>query len=255
MSTLSFLVSWGNAPFAIAIGVVGTFVLLQVTGLLGLVAGGGGSEGEHDVGGGGDVDHDVDHDADADGDHDGDSEDDRDAGGHGRSFAAAILAPLGFGTIPFSVIWETFALAFSAVGFALNLRYVEHVGGPPLYSLVWTLPAGFVAGCLGSAGVTRVLGPVLSSKGQEATTRAQLVGQIGVVISSKVDRDFGEVRIRDKTGHDVRVVCRLASGATRSAAESQSVVVVDYDEKGGLLVEPLEDGDLGIRPGHSGGGR
>jgi hypothetical protein len=89
-----------------------------------------------------------------------------------------------------------------------------------------------------------VLGPVLSSKGQEATSRAQLVGQIGIVISSKVDHDFGEVRIRDKTGHDLRVVCKLARQAKGSPTERQSVVVVDYDERDGLLVAPLdEDGD------------
>jgi hypothetical protein len=134
VSTLSFLISWGNAPFAIAIGVVGTFVLLQATGVLGLLAGGGGDggEGEHDVGAG-NIDHDVDAAA-----HQGEGEDDRDAGAHGRSFAAAILAPLGFGTIPFSVIWETFALVFAAVGVALNLRYLDYVGGPPLYTLAWT---------------------------------------------------------------------------------------------------------------------
>jgi hypothetical protein len=86
-----------------------------------------------------------------------------------------------------------------------------------------------------------VLGPILSSKGQEATSRAQLVGQIGVVISSRVDRDFGEVRIRDRSGHDLRVVCKLAKEARAVPVERQSVVVVDCDEKGELTVELLEE--------------
>jgi hypothetical protein len=227
MSALLFFISTGNAPFAVALGLVAVFALLSATGLLGLIVGGG--EGDHDGGGAGDGPQDADHDADG---HDGDS--------HDRSLASALLAPLGFGTIPISVIAQTFAFAFAVVGFALNLRYFGHEGGPPLATLAWTLPAGFVAGCVAAAVVNRVLAPVLSSKGQEATTRAQLVGQIGVVISSRVDREFGEVRIRDKSGHDVRVVCRLATGATRSPEESQSVVVVDCDENGGLLVEPLD---------------
>jgi membrane protein implicated in regulation of membrane protease activity len=90
--------------------------------------------------------------------------------------------------------------------------------------------------------VARVLGPVLCSKGQEATSRAQLVGQIGVVISSVVDESFGEVRIRDKTGHDVRLVCKLSKGSGAPVPENKSVVVVDYDdEHGDLLVEAFED--------------
>jgi hypothetical protein len=234
-----FLVAWANVPFAIAAGVAAVFALLQVTGVLGLIAGGG--DGDHDVDA--DADHDVDHDADAD--HDAE------AGGahanHGKSFALAALAPLGLGKIPLSVMWQTFCIAFALAGFALNARYLGgDAGVPPVHSLAWTMPVSLLAGAFCVAGFARVLGPVLSSKEQEATSRAQLVGQIGVVISSRVDRDFGEVRIRDKTGHDIRVVCKLAQGAKRAPTERQNVVVVDYEpDRGELLVEPLEEGDLG----------
>src|SRR5580704_15943982 len=145
-------------------GAVGVFALLQVTGLLGLIAGGG--EADHDVDH--DVDHDIEHDAehDADGDHDGDANE--------RSLAAAALGAMGVGTIPLSMIWQTFALAFAASGFAMNLHYIARPGGPPLYTLAWTAPAAFAGGCAAVAALTKVLGPVLSSKDQEATSRAQL---------------------------------------------------------------------------------
>jgi len=244
LSALGFLIAWANAPFAIAAGIAVFFALLQVTGLLGVIAGGGDGEAEHDV----DVDHDVDADVDHDIDHDaeGDADADHDAehehGGGGsadRGLGAAALAPLGFGRIPFSIIWQTYALSFAVVGFALNVRYLGDPDGVPLLSLAWTLPASLVAGYVAVALVARLLGPVLSSKGQEATTRAQLVGQIGVVISTKVDEEFGEVRIRDKTGHDLRVICKLNKGGKTVPAEHQRVVVVDY-EGGDLLVEPLD---------------
>jgi hypothetical protein len=238
-----FLVAWANVPFAIAAGVAAVFALLQVTGVLGLIAGGG---DDHDVDA--DVDHDMDADHDVDADHDADADRDADAhASHGRSFAVAALAPLGLGKIPLSVMWQTFCIAFALVGFALNARYLGgDAGVPPVHSLAWTMPFSLLAGAFCVAGVARVLGPVLSTKEQEATSRAQLVGQIGVVISSRVDRDFGEVRIRDKTGHDIRVVCKLAQGAKRAPTERQNVVVVDYEpDRGELLVEPLEEGDLG----------
>ncbi|HEY5148213.1 MAG TPA: hypothetical protein VII82_15670 [Polyangiaceae bacterium] len=226
VSAIVFLTTWANAPFAVAIGAVGVFALLQATGLLGLIAGGG--ESEHDV------DHDVDVDADADHDvdHDADGE---------RGLAAAAAGLLGFGTLPISILWQTFAMAFGATGFALNLHYIERAGGPPLATLLYTTPSALACGFLAVAALNKVLGPVLSSKGQEATSRAQLVGQIGVVISSKVDHEFGEVRIRDRTGHDLRVVCKLTKESQGAPTERQSVVVVDYDEKGGLLVAPLDD--------------
>jgi membrane protein implicated in regulation of membrane protease activity len=228
VSAVGFLLAWANAPFAIAAGIAALFALLQVTGVLGLIAGGGEGDADHDV------DHDVDADHDADGDHDGDHEGDE------RAWAAAALAPLGFGKIPFSMIWQTFALFFAATGFGLNLHFIN-AGGPPLHSLAWTLPIALFSGYLGVAVVARVLGPVLSSTEQEATSRAQLIGQTGVVISTKVDSEFGEVRIRDKSGHDLLVVCKLLPGAKSVPREHESVVVVDYsEEKGELFVEGLD---------------
>jgi membrane protein implicated in regulation of membrane protease activity len=241
LSAIGFLTAWANAPFAIAAGIAGLFALLQVSGVLGLIAGGDHADGhEPDA----DVEHDVDHDVDHDMDHDADQDHDHDAdGGEERSLAASALAPLGFGKIPFSMIWQTFCLVFAATGFALNFPYLRDPAGLPVHTLAWTLPAGAVLGYVGVALFARLLGPVLSSKGQEATSRAQLVGQIGVVISTKVDEEFGEVRIRDRTGHDIRVVCKLAKGAKRTPRETQNVVVVDCEDGGELRVEALDDED------------
>ena len=242
MSAIVFLTTWANSPFAVAIGAVGVFALLQATGVLGLIAGGG--ESEHDLDHDASVDHDAevggDADAHADGGHDGDHD-----GSAERSLAAAAFEALGVGTLPLSILWQSFALAFGAAGFAINLHDIARPGGPPVVSLLWTIPSAFAFGCVAVATLNKVLGPVLSSKAQEATSRAQLVGQIGVVISSKVDHEFGEVRIRDKSGHDLRVVCKLAKEAQGAPTEHQSVVVVDCDEKGGLLVAPFDDDEGG----------
>ena len=77
--------------------------------------------------------------------------------------------------------------------------------------------------------------------------RAQLVGQIGVVISSRVDQHFGEVRIRDKTGHDVRVICKLSRASADPASEHENVVVVDYDEERGDLFVASWSGSTTVR--------
>ncbi len=234
MSALGFVTAWANAPFATAAGLAAIFALLQVTGVLGLLAAGDG-DAEHDA------DGDVDHDADADHDADGD--------GDARGLGSAALSGLGLGRVPLSIIWQTYALAFAMAGYAVNLRYLGRDEPPPVVTLAWSVPIGLVVGYVVVALLARILGPVLSSKDQEATTRANLVGQIGVVISSRVDHDFGEVRIRDKTGHDVRVICRLPRERATAVKEHANVVVVDCDDRGDLFVEPLDDVDAeaGVR--------
>jgi membrane protein implicated in regulation of membrane protease activity len=244
---IAFLFAWGNAPFTVAAGIAALFALLQLTGIVSLLAGGG---EDHDV------DHDVDGaDVDADADADGEADADHDAEGHalqarpGAPGAAgsgsAVLAVLGLGRVPLSIIGETYALAFAATGLAVNFHYLASPSGPPLVSLAWTLPASLVVGYFVVGVVARVVGPVLSSRDQEATSRADLVGQIGVVISTRVDESFGEVRVRDKSGHDLRLVCKLHRGSV-PAREHDSVVVVDYDpRRGDLLVAPFDDGPAG----------
>ena len=254
MSAFGFVTAWANAPFAIAAGLAAIFALLQVTGILGLVAGGDAShdaDGDGHADGAGGADANADHPAGADHEADGDA-DDAAARGWASGWGSAALSGLGFGRIPFSIIWQTYALAFAMAGYATNIHYLGRDEPPPVVTLAWTVPIAFVVGVLVVALLAKTLGPVLSSKEQEATSRTNLVGQIGVVISSRVDQDFGEVRIRDKTGHDVRVICKLPKGHTQAVQEHESVVVVECDDRGDLLVEPLGDAfddELAVRAG------
>jgi hypothetical protein len=213
---LRFLIAWANVPFTVAGAIAVVFSLLQLTGVLGLLAGDGDDA---------DGDGDADHDADADPTHAG--------------FFDALFAGLGVGRVPFSLIWQSYAIVFAITGLALNVRFLG--GEPPLFTLLWTLPAGLVSGYAVVALLSRTLAPVLATTTHEATSRDELVGLSGVVISSKVDGDFGEVRIRDKSGHDLRVICRLAPGATE-IPERTRVVVVDVDD-GRPLVAPLDGAD------------
>jgi membrane protein implicated in regulation of membrane protease activity len=244
MNALKYLFTWANAPYTMAAGVAILFALMQASGLLGLLAGGGDADGDADH----DVDADVDHDVDADVDHDvdadadADNDHDADDAGHGHGIGATIFAPLGFGKIPFSIIWQTYALVFALAGLAINAAFAAPNGQIPLLTLAWSVPISIIAGYAAVSALARVLGPVLSSKAQEATSRAELVGQIGVVISSKVSSEFGEVRVKDKSGHELRVICKLAAGM-REPAEKEQVVIVEFDKETGLFVAPLDMAD------------
>jgi membrane protein implicated in regulation of membrane protease activity len=251
VSFLSSLFAWANVPFTVALGVAVGFGFLQMTGLLGLLAGGGEHEGDagHDIDGGHEADaghvgghvggHDGGHDGDADHEAEGDHEHDADHEGESHGLSQQLLAGLGVGRVPLSIIWQTYAVVFGFAGVAANTVYLSYAGALPALTLAWTVPGAAVAGYVLTRLLARAIGSVVADPRQEATSRFQLVGHSGVVISSKIDAEFGEVRIKDKTGHTVRVICRTREA--QAIPEGREVVVVDYEREGGLLyVAPLD---------------
>lgn len=237
MPLLEFLIAWANTPYTVVLGTTGLFALLQASGLLGLLGGadhdgGDDVDGDHDVGG-----HEADHDAtgtDHEADHDADGGEDERA-----NFAHAVLAPLGVGRLPFSLVWQVYGAVFALSGLTANAHYVERPGGPPLVSLAWTMPLALSVAYAAVSGLARLLRPIVADERANATRRAELVGQMGIVISTRVDEAFGEVRFRDKTGHDVRLVVRLAPGHA-AAREGEKVVVVEH-ENDELYVAALDE--------------
>ena len=232
MPVVAFLVAWANVPFGVALGISLVFAVLSWSGALSLLGGAGDDDGDGD----GDGDHDAD---DSDGD-DADDEGDDDAEGKGA--VALVLAPLGIGKVPLSVLWQSFAVVFAVTGYAANARYIA-TGAVPLRSLAWTLPLALIVAYGVVVVLARLLKPMFSSEASEASSRSDLLGQVGVVISRRVTEEFGEVRFRDKTGHDVRLVCALDEG-TRPALEGERVVVVGVDpDTLKILVAPLDPFD------------
>jgi hypothetical protein len=233
---LKFLIAWANAPYTVVLGTVTTFALLSASGILGLLAG-----GEHD--GGDDVDgdaHDVDgHEADHDAGDGHESEHDHD-GDDDRGLGHAMMAHLGIGTLPLSLVGQVYGAIFALTGLVANAHYLP--GAPPLVSLAWTAPLALSVGYGVVAALARVLRPIVADEKANATSRAELVGHVGTVISTRVDEAFGEVRFRDKTGHDVRVVVKLAPGHAQ-AREGDEVVFVEHDD-GALLVAPLDEEEV-----------
>jgi hypothetical protein len=232
------LLTWANVPFTAVLAIAVLFALIQMSGVLGLLAG-----GDHD----GDADHDVDadhdgdagHDADADGDADHDHDADQE---NASSGGQGLLAGLGVGKVPLSIIWQTYAVAFGLVGIIGNTIYFSYARALPTTTLAWTLPLALVVGYLVTRRLGRVLARVAADPRHEATTRKELVGHTGVVISSKVSSEFGEVRLMDKTGHMLRIICRTRE-AEPTIAEGREVVIVEYDRAGDhLFVAPLDEG-------------
>jgi hypothetical protein len=220
VSLFHWLAAWPNVPFTIVLTTTVLFVIVQASGVLGML-------------GGADMDAETEADADADSDADQDV-------GAAPSLARALISPLGIGRIPLTLTIEVAGVLFGSAGLALNAPFIASAGGPPLISLAWTVPAGLIAAYGGSALLARLLTPIVDDRAQAATTRRELIGLAGTVISSRIDRDFGEVRIRDRSGHDLRVVCRLAPAEPKPLDEHEECVIVDVDDRGTPHVAALE---------------
>ena len=182
MQFLSSLFAWANVPFTVSLCVAMIFALLQVTGVLGLLAGGGEAHAEADA----DVDADVDADADADADHDADSDQDHDADDPGGK---GFLEGLGVGKVPISIVWQTFAATFGSAAIAMNTVLLSRTGSVPAYALAWAVPVAWCSATRPARSAARS-GACFDPK-QEATSRAEPWAR-GTVISTGDER-FGEL--------------------------------------------------------------
>ncbi len=231
MSALSSFFVWANLPYAIAFSIAVLFALLQMTGVLGLLVGDSDHDADHDV------DHDVDHDTDHDVDHDADHDGHDDHGGLGEK----VLVDLGVGRVPFSIVWQAFAITFGIAGLAINSLFLGRDGTAAApATLAFTLPISLFIAYLLTRTTTRVLSRVLAGEHEEATSRKDLVGSSGVVISTQITNEFGEIRVADSGGRRMHLVCRIREGE-KPIPSGQEVVIVDYDSKSGhIFVSPLD---------------
>ena len=253
MTFLSSLLTWANVPFVVALGVALTFFLLQITGVLGLLMGSGEQEGDadhdadagdadHDADTGGDADPDADADADADPDGDSDTDGDHDADGHhGGGMGKDFLAGIGVGKMPLSVVWQVFFLCFGLAGLVMSSIVLDRTGTLPTYSLAWSVPVAALFGFAVNHGLSRLFSRLVVPPDKASTSRKDLVGNTGVVISSKVNSEFGEVRVVDRSGDTLRLIVKTLD-QDDVIEEGREVVFVEYDpQKDTLYVAPLDE--------------
>lgn len=242
MAFLATLFTWANAPYTSALLVVVFSLLFQLVGLLpwgegdhALEGDTGDADGSHTLAA--DGHHDTDAAPDVDGDHDGhhDADHDQDVeGDHG-----GLLALLGVGKVPLSIVLQTLFMMFGLVGVSATTLIAWMTGHLATSYLALSAPIALLGGLVLSMVTVRTVARVVPSVSGQAHTRRELVGQSGVVISSKVSAEFGEVRLQDPTGRTLRLICY--TGAEEPLIpEGTEVVITDWDrEHDRLYVTPM----------------
>jgi hypothetical protein len=238
MAFLATLFTWANAPYTTALLVVVFSLLFQLIGLLpwsesdhALAGDAGDADGSHTLAEGGHHDGDADPHGDAahEGDHDQDGDD-----GHG-----GVLALLGVGKVPLSIVLQTLFMMFGLVGVSVTTLTAWVTGHLATSYLALSAPIALVGGLLLSMATVRAVARVVPSVSGQAHTRRELVGQSGVVISSKVSAEFGEVRLQDPTGRTLRLICYTGSDEPL-IPEGTEVVITEWDrERDRLYVTPM----------------
>lgn len=175
-----------------------------------------------------DADGDVDVDANADADADADADGQTNAQAHPAIELATIMSYAGIGKIPvvlwfqiLSIIWGVSGLVCVSLGFA------------------WAsyLVAGASA-IIGTSAISHVLARLLPNKIEsDLIPRNQRIGMVGVVVSTKVDAEFGEGRFRTDKG----MVYMPIRVERESLPEHTEIIVMDITKEGVALVQRAED--------------
>jgi hypothetical protein len=225
---LSSLVSIANAPFSVALLAVAFYVLLQGLGLL--------SWGEH---GGHDSISDTDGHNAVSGADQGSSADheahtDSVPVGEHESLLAMFWGFLGLGRVPFAVVWQSFLTMFGLVGIFITTVVWTYTDKLSSYYLLFSLPTAVIGGGIFSSGLVKLVARLMPASSGEASRRRDLIGCTGVVISSQVSADFGEIRLNDPQGRVLRLICRTLP-TEAPISEGANVMVVDYQEKKDIL--------------------
>jgi hypothetical protein len=135
-----------------------------------------------------------------------------------------LLTAFGIRRVPISVFVTTALFAFGAIGSALNLLLAPLLKVPLVYGsasiAIATLGALVVA-----RGVARAVARFVPHVESYAIEKHEVIGSLGVA-ETRISRQFGIVRVSDRTGSLMQLKCRaLAEPILRG----REVVVIDYD--------------------------
>ena len=227
--TLQILFAWWNlvfiVPFGLALLYLGLYVFTGLTF--------GDADLDHDLS----VDHDVSVEHDCGADHDVDGDHEHEASIDEGSFGfMSLLALIGVGRVPLSLVLMILLILWGSVGFALNQLLVQFMGPSAMVGLV-SVPVTMVVSLVLTGLIARVVAKLLPTNETYARKRSDLVGTVGEAVLP-IDASFGLVSVRDSQGDLFQVPCRVADGET-TIAKGTRVVLFEYDaEKGVFHVAP-----------------
>jgi Protein of unknown function (DUF1449) len=204
--TLQWLLSWWNLIFLAPLAVALVYLFACTLGAVAIGDADADVHADVDADADADADADVDADAGADADADAHDADSHDAG-H-SSAHAAVLAWLGIGRVPISLIAMVLLLTWGAAGFLTNSMLRPRGNW---VAARWSIPIALAISLAVTRATVLILARLVPLNQNLALRRGDLVGEVGQALYGIDDR-FGLVAVRDERGDLKQLPCRVATG-------------------------------------------
>jgi len=212
---LAWLAEWQNWIFLLPLGLATVMVLLDTV-----------------MGGLGDLDLDVDADLDADLDADADTD-----------ASVGLLAWLGVGQIPITLLLEIFALSFGTTGLVLNAVFADWLGETPVLTFPVSVAVAGVAAVLTTKTLGGILASLMPSHASTSRRPEDFIGKLGIA-TSPVGPRIGQIRLpatpdAPSTVLSVRLEAEIATPIPRG----MEVLIVRYDTNSrvyAVIPNPME---------------
>jgi membrane protein implicated in regulation of membrane protease activity len=143
----------------------------------------------------------------------------------GTDASDGALAALGLGRVPLGVLLMLLLLLFGGAGLLLYPAFSALMGAGLGLAGAWLIAA--IASLLGTRVLGRAFVRLLPSVESYASTKPELVGQIGTVVVRVSPTDV-VVRVRDRGGAELRVR-GVFSG--QAAAIGKEVLILEYERE------------------------
>lgn len=155
-----------------------------------------------------------------------------------ESFMSRVLAILGIGQVPITLIIGIFLLCWGAFGLVANRIFEGIMHYPAVY--VWpSMGATFVAASFFTRISAAIIVRVMPSTETFGVSRVELIGNIGHAVY-KISNDSGTVNVRDMYGTVHRVQAKTEPNAEPIQTGAE-VILVDFDEEDKRFVARISD--------------
>lgn len=135
--------------------------------------------------------------------------------------------------VPVAIVGTTFAFGYWASSLVLN--HLFNSDQTFLGSLIWVIPSAIIGLVVVKIAV-KPIAKITAKTGPEDTSRGEMTGTVGLVISSSVTETFGQIEVKPDGEPEVVYNARTAKGQGLVKGDAAKIISYD-DEQNTFLVE------------------
>ena len=148
-------------------------------------------------------------------------------------FLRGILEFFYLTDVPVAIVGTTFAFGYWASSVILN--HLFNTDQSFLGSLIWVIPSAIIGLVVVKIAV-KPIAKITAQTAPEDTSRTDMVGTVGRVISSTITETFGQIEVKPSGEPEVVYNARTAKGQELSKGDAAKIISYN-DEQNTFLVE------------------